>query len=323
MWQMTGNKSYKIQILRGLAILAVVLIHNTPIGIAQVWCRPFINFSVGMFLFLSGLLSSMEKWNLKKRILKITIPYIIWTLIYVILGNIKTPENIPWLYFKNLITADSAAVMYFVFVYCEVTFLIPVIDKVARSRYRWVGFVLSPLEIIIMRMIPVITGLEVNRYISLVMHISCLGWLIYYYFGYLLGNGYLKVTVSFSTIFWMWIVAIALQIAEGYWYYSMGELNCGTQLKLSAVLAGLLFVMLGYRYLEVDNVPMPKVLHLLGDYSFGIFFSHLAIMRVLGHFSSYKQVGYPLNAIIVIALSLLVVMAGRKILGKYAKYLAF
>lgn len=45
---MTDNKSYRIQVLRGLAIIAVVLIHNTPSGLAQVWCRPFINFSVGL-----------------------------------------------------------------------------------------------------------------------------------------------------------------------------------------------------------------------------------------------------------------------------------
>ena len=68
--EMTKEKSYKIQVLRGLAIIAVVLIHNTPGGIAQVWCRPFLNFSVGLFLFMSAMLSSVEKWNPKKRILR-------------------------------------------------------------------------------------------------------------------------------------------------------------------------------------------------------------------------------------------------------------
>lgn len=48
-------KSYKIQLLRGTAIIAVVFIHNTPSGIWSVICRSFLNFSVGMFLFLSGM----------------------------------------------------------------------------------------------------------------------------------------------------------------------------------------------------------------------------------------------------------------------------
>ena len=39
--QLSRIKSYNIQVLRGIAIIAVAFIHNTPEGIAQVWCRPF------------------------------------------------------------------------------------------------------------------------------------------------------------------------------------------------------------------------------------------------------------------------------------------
>jgi len=56
--KLTSEQSKKIQYLRGLAIIAVVFIHNTPTGLAQVFCRPFLNFSVGLFLFLSGMLSN-------------------------------------------------------------------------------------------------------------------------------------------------------------------------------------------------------------------------------------------------------------------------
>ena len=49
--------SYKIQILRGLSIVAVVLVHNTPAGLTRVILRPFLNPSVCVFLFLSGILS--------------------------------------------------------------------------------------------------------------------------------------------------------------------------------------------------------------------------------------------------------------------------
>lgn len=320
---MTDNKSYRIQVLRGLAITAVVLIHNTPSGLAQVWCRPFINFSVGLFLFLSGMLSSAERWNPKKRILKIAIPYVIWTLVYVIIGNFKNLTNIPIAYVKNLITARSAAVMYYVFVYCESTLLIPLIDKLARSKYKWVGFLISPIEIIVMRLIPLVSGYEVNKYIRVIMGVSCLGWFIYYYLGYLLGNGLLRIKVPTSKIILMWVGSIVLQIMEGYWYYSMGESNCGTQLKLTAILSGVLFTLLAYRYLDSENAPAPKLFHFLGDYSFGIFFAHLAVMIVLGHIPHYREyVIYPFNAIIAIAITLLCVVIGRKLLGKYAKYLA-
>ncbi len=323
MQQITGSKSYKIQVLRGLAILAVVLIHNSPAGIAQAWCRPFINFSVGMFLFLSGILSSAERWNPKKRILKVAIPYVLWTIIYVVISNAKNPTNIPVAFIKNLITAGSAAVMYYVFVYCEFTLLIPIIDKLGRSKYKWFGFLITPLEIIIMKLIPLVTGYEVNKYIAIIMNVSCLGWFTYYYLGYLLGNGLIKIKLPTSKIFIIWVGAIGLQIAEGLWYFSMGEQNCGTQLKLSAILTGVLFVLLGYRYLEAEKAPAPLFLHVLGDYSFGIFFSHLAVMSVLRHLPYYNKIAvFPLNALIAISVSFLCVIIGKKLLGKYAKYLA-
>ncbi len=79
--QPSENQSGKIQILRGIAIIAVVFLHNTPTGIIEVFCRPFTNFAVGLFLFLSGLLTSKDRWNPQKRITKVIIPYVIWTFI--------------------------------------------------------------------------------------------------------------------------------------------------------------------------------------------------------------------------------------------------
>ena len=125
MMTVSPKKSYMIQMLRGFAIIAVVFIHNTPDGLPQVFCRPFLNFSVGLFLFLSGMLSSADKWKPRKRIMKILIPYIIWTLLYVILHTYKEPTQSPLVYIKQLITGKAASVMYYVFIYCELTLLIP------------------------------------------------------------------------------------------------------------------------------------------------------------------------------------------------------
>ena len=323
MQQVTDSMSCRIQVLRGLATVAVVLIHNTPSGMAQVWYRPFINFSVGMFLFLSGLLSSMERWNPKKRILKVIIPYIIWTFIYVLIGNINNPEQIPIAYIESLITAKSAAVMYYVFVYCEFTLLTPLIDKLARTKFKWIGFVIAPIEIIIMRLIPLVSGYEVNKYTRIIMDISCLGWFSYFYLGYLLGNDYIQIKTTTVRLLIMWVGAIALQILEGYWYFSMGESNCGTQLKLTSILTGVLFCLLAYKYINTSGTPAPNILYYLGEYSFGIFFAHLAVMSVLNHITHYKDyVIYPVNAVVTIAITAMCVCVGNKILGKYAKYLA-
>lgn len=114
----------------------------------------------------------------------------------------------------------------------------------------------------------------------------------------------------------------ALQILEGMWYFSLDETNCGTQLKLSAILTNVFVLLIAYRFITSDKTVSAKSLYLIGNNSFGIYFSHLAVMWVLNHIPHYENLWYPLNAAIVVIISLMCVVIGKKILGKNAKYLA-
>lgn len=317
------NKSYKIQLLRGVAIIAVVAIHNAPDGLAQVWIRPFVNFCVGLFIFLSGLLSCASKYKPWKRIKKIIIPYLIWTLIYIVGGNLKTPMRIPISYLRALITGKAAMIMYYVFVYCELTLLIPLVEKLAKSKLKYLGLFISPLEIIIFRLLPIVFGIELNDNFITIRTLSCLGWFIYFYLGYLIGNNCVDFKLTTPELIFLLCLSCIFQISEGYLYYYMGEANFGTQLKLSSIMTGVFFVLLAYKYICLDRVYKIKWLKLLGDYSFGIYFSHLAIQYVLVIIPFYsKFVIFPLNVIVVTVSTTICVYIGNKILGKYAKYLA-
>ncbi|MBR3836099.1 MAG: acyltransferase [Clostridia bacterium] len=321
--KLTTEQSKNIQILRGLAIIAVVFIHNTPIGLAQVFCRPFLNFSVGLFLFLSGMLSNASNWNPTKRIIKVLIPYVLWTLIYSIMYNITTPISIPSAFVKNVLTGKAAAVMYYIFIYCEFTLLIPFIDRLAKSKFKYCGFLIAPIEIVIMRSIPLIAGIAINKYISILMSISCLGWFTYFYLGYLVGNKLISINATATKITLLWMLSILLQILEGYYYYTLGYENCGTQLKLTSIISGALFALMAYNYVIHGAVRNIKVLELLGDNSFGIYFSHLAVMAVIEHIPVYTSyVTYPITAVITIVLTTICVLLGKRVLGKYSKYLA-
>ena len=321
--KMVSEQSRRIQALRGLAIIAVVFIHNTPTGIAQVFCRPFLNFAVGLFLFLSGLLSDSANWNPQKRIIKVFIPYVLWSLIYSIMYNISNPISIPISFVKNVLTGKAAATMYYIFVYCQFTLLIPFIDKLAKSKFKYLGFLISPVEIIVMRSIPLIIGLEINRYISAIMSISCLGWFTYFYLGYLLGNNELSVNTASKKLPLLWMTSLLFQIAEGYYLYTLEYENCGTQLKLTSIFSGVLFALMAYNYVIRGKTRNTKILELLGDNSFGIYFSHLAVMAVVGHIPGYaKYVTYPVSAVIAIFLTIICVLLGKRILGKNSRYLA-
>jgi fucose 4-O-acetylase-like acetyltransferase len=73
------------------------MIHTTPLGTCQAVCRPVINFSVATFLFISGYLTKTENDNwgnfCKKRIIRVLIPYVIWTVLYTLPAIISGKEN--------------------------------------------------------------------------------------------------------------------------------------------------------------------------------------------------------------------------------------
>lgn len=320
---MTNSKSRHIQILRGLAIIAVVCIHNMPGGLWQICVRPFLNFPVGLFLFLSGMLSNARNWKPRKRIAKVMIPYVLWTLIYVVIYNLFDPVAIPMEFLKNLVTADAAGMLYYIFIYCEFTLLIPVIDKLARSKYRYLGFLITPAEIILMRMIPLMTQWYVlPGFLRTLRGISCLGWFTYFYLGYLMGNDLLTVRQSTKT--WAGILAasIPLQMLKTGWQLSAGVANCGTQMKLSTVLTGVCAAVLAYRFVHGEKGYRSKTLEFIGDNSFGIYFSHCAVMWLLEILPFYSSlVRFPLNVVAVVAVNLGFIVLGKQILGKYGRYL--
>lgn len=320
---LTHTQSRHIQILRGLAIIAVVFIHNAPIGLSQVFIRPFLNFCVGTFLFLSGFLSDRNSWNPKKRLVKVLIPYIIWTFIYVFINYRHSRSEIPSEFFKSLFLGDSVAIMYYIFVYCQFTLLIPLIDKIANSKYKYIGFIISPLEIIFMRTLPIIMGYKNNAYLQNIISISCLGWFTYFYLGYLIGNKKITVKYSNSALLIFLATSVFIQMSEGYWYWSLGYTNCGTQLKLSVVLSSCIFVLLGYKFINSEKECKCKLLYTLGNYSFGIYFSHMSVMWMLSLIPSYsKYVVYPFNAVIAVAGTFVLCYVVKKLLKKHSWILA-
>ena len=318
-----SSTSSRIQVVRGIAIIAVVLIHTLPVGALQVWVRPFLNIAVGLFLFLSGMLSKASKWKPGKRLFKILVPYFLWTLIYVVFFFYMLPSEIPVEFLKRLILGNVTPAMYYVFVYCELTLLIPLIDKLAKSKLKMLGFAISPIEIIVMRMLPALLGYQLPEVVNTIMELSCLWCFSFFYLGYLVGNGMLKISLSNAKLIVLSIVGLVLQFGEGYWLYLRGDENCGTQAKISILITTSFFALLMYRYVH-SNAGIPGFIKFIGDHSFGIFFAHYLFVILLRKMTLLNDcLVFPLNGIIVLGVSLLLSWGGSKLPGKAGKYLAF
>lgn len=101
-------------------------------------------------------------------------------------------------------------------------------------------------------------------------------------------------------------------------------INCGTQLKLSAIASGLTICIYAFRFIHSDLYinKFSSLFKLIGDNSFGIFFCHIAIMMVLNKIPGYKSIAiFPLNGIIALIISLLFTILVKRLFKSYAKYL--
>lgn len=310
------KRNNMVQVFRAIAIIAVVMIHTSPAGYWQVFFKPFINFPVATFLFLSGYLTRIdnENWSafFKKRISRVIIPYIIWTLLYTLFtGNL---HRLP----ANLLTAQTIAPFYYIFVYIQFVLLTPLMGKLGRSRYRWLGWLVTPLSMLVFQY-PMLAGTRLPYIAQLFWDDSCLGWFTFYYLGLLLGNRIIDNHSSKSTLGLLLIASIALQMAEGYAWMKLGQpVACGTQMKLSTVLTNTVLMLIVHQCLQSRSHERQRpILVALGDYSFGIFLCHIMVLKTLRLIPYYQAIPYPVTSLIVLLISFAVCYCVTKIGGNH------
>jgi len=312
----------KIQILKAIAIFAVILIHTVPGSEITLFIRPFINFAVALFIFLSGYLTKIhidnKKSFYKKRIFRVVIPYILWSLFYTILNH-GLQSNILLIYLKNLITSESCYTFYYIIVYIQLVLITPMIEKIVESKYNWIPWFIQPLWIIIMRYMMYILNVPVS---STFIGYFFMAWFSFYYLGILLGNKIFELKISKYTYI-ITLIMLILQIIEGFiWYKFFSNFDiANSQLKLTTNLTSAAFMFVCYYYLISDKIyfKSDKIFNLLvrvGDYSFGIYLIHPAIITLLNRFAIYNFLIFPFNSILIFIVSFILVFCGNKIFKK-------
>lgn len=311
-------KDQRIQTFRAIAIIAVVMVHTMPPGNWQIFLRPLINFPVATFLFLSGYLTrdSNENWSAfyRRRLSRIAVPYIVWTVIYS-LPDISSSGLIALA--KNLVSANACGTLYYIFVYAQFVLLTPFLFKLAKSRYRYLGWLIAPVSVLLFKYYGYSFGIHTNKYLYLLWSDLCLGWFTFYYLGLLLGNKIINKKYNLPTLTTVYAVSIVLQMIEGYIWAKLDAGNCGSQLKLSSLLSSSIFVLILYTLLQSNTFQSrSRILTLIGEYSFGIYLSHILFIRLLEYWGSSKTVSFPLFSVTVVSFSLIFCNTLDYLLGK-------
>ena len=96
-----------------------------------------------------------------------------------------------------------------------------------------------------------------------------------------------------------------------------------TQLKISVIITNIVFLLLVKDWItdsKIKNNFLLNILKEIGNMSFAIYLSHILIINILSKFVT-KVYFFPLNSILVLILSCLCVIIGRRILKNLSKYM--
>lgn len=326
---MSSQSSQKIQILRAFAIVAVVAIHTCAEGPAGVIIRPFLNFAVALFLGLSGYLtrSGIGWGKVRKRLLRVFIPYCIWSLIY-------TAARGTWARFPiHFLTGYSCGAFYFIVVYMQLTLLAPLADGMIHSRLRNLGFLITPAAIGF-EYIFEFAGRELPKPYNEVFFPV---WFIYYYLGMMVRAdideeraGFLtdagKRAVSRRWILILLPISMILQISEAFLWSAGGYGRMKyTQIKLGTLVTSCLVILLAIRWITSGmEIPFSKkfshALTYVGDISFGIYFTHILCMDILEDideaFELVIEHVFPLSTILVLTVNIAAIFFARLLFPK-------
>ena len=283
--------------------------------------RPILNFSVALFLFISGYLTCQKiddiKSFYKRRLLRVGIPYVIWSIAYMIPLVIKNTITIKRA-LTYLLTGKICVPFYFIFVYVQLVLVTPFIIKMAKSKYLFVGFTISPISIIITRYL--LPYLDIKLSFPFGTE-NVFNWLLFYYLGILLGNNIISFKMNMKKEIVWYVICLVVSGLEGMLWYKQGNFDMATtQLRLSSILTSVVALLLSYSFITEDsyithNNIFIRFMISLGNCSFGIYLSHMIFIMVFSRIHFLDIMSFPVLTILVLIISWLFVLIGERIFG--------
>lgn len=326
------NRILYLDIIRIVACIMVITQHAPmpEIGTNSMLlsATSFLTYPcIGLFFMVSGALLLPVKQAssvfYRRRLTKVAIPTIVWTLLYLLLDLLK--GNYPIIYILKSIVSiplmPGVPAFWFIYVLIGLYLFAPIIspwlEKTAKSEIR-LFLVLWGISLLI----PVLNG-YMNipyGYYSVLCYFS--GYLGYFVLGYYLRN-YQKEVSLFSTLFLIGIPILAYAICK---YYNMkSDFNTYYYLSIfSAPMTMGWFLLLKKLFENVDLMRGNDLISSLSNACFGIYLVHLLVMRnilweidVLSSYGGFLQI--VLTSLLTLFFSYIIVYLLSKL--PFSKYL--
>lgn len=318
-------KNNKIQIIRAILALFVVLIHALPNNTElRIILRSILNISVAGFIFLSGFLTKLDvetKAFYKKRVLTVLVPYLIFSVLYSIpeIMHLNLPDSLELLV-KNIITSEGKYHLYYLVVYIQLVLIAPLLARIAKQKSKildMIVFLIQPLFIACLYL--GILGesiIKVSPWYGIVFP----AWLSYYYLGLVVGNRAKSVKASGVLLLATFMLSSIFQIAEGFIWKEGGAISdiYYSQLRITALVQNILGVLLLAKIAMSKKRITARLLERVGNASFGIYLLHPALIMLCDKILVRTEATFVVTFVVAFAGSFATVLVLNKIVPRKA-----
>jgi len=343
----TGSENLEwIDSLRVLATFSVIFLHVTggilyqygSISILDWWTGNIydssVRFCVPIFLMISGALILSKTYEsigeyLKKRVLKILLPFLFWSIIYIVRDVFLNFSQGEYLTFIEILKftfiklkGGACFHLWYVYLIIGLYLFFPIIGKwIRKSNQHEIKYFIGIWMITIFTYLPFVKKLIPNIEIS-------------YFSGYIgfpiLGYYLSKITLNISgkkVIYIFFILTGFLITTLGTFYMTkhQGRFWSGFYAYLSPnVILVSIGIFLFFKDFVKHNTRTSSVVRFFCKYSYGTYLIHILVFWELGKFGfSYSFVnpviGIPVTSILCFIFSTLIIFGVNKLplLGKY------
>lgn len=326
------------QSIRGICILAVVLVHSlggfdysTGYGTEFVVLRQIINFAVATFVFMAGYFVNIDTLSDKEFSYKhwinyrggrLCIPFMIWSLLYSgleLLNTVHSGNEIHWFGFVcRFIVGKSSTPFYYIVVLVQLTVITPWLVKIVKrngigSRILWL---VTPVYLVYLYTWNYIVGTSPRLYETLFP-----AWFGFYYLGIQVRCGWKLKCSGYAVtgaLALSCIEAVGLRAAGFDIGFYTSQITVGSFLYSVTIIGWLLKK-------NENNRSGCHLLSKIGDCSYGIFYIHMVVLMIVGRFIKCENwyAYWILRFVLTVAISCIIVHIGQIILKNHKKLLRY
>jgi surface polysaccharide O-acyltransferase-like enzyme len=295
----------EMDVIRAVSALSIIMIHVSGVYTASSRSAYLINqlvrFAVPVFILISGLLLSVSGYEyngvsgylkfLSKRLKKIFIPYVLWSLIFILfnmrddLSPIRTdPGGFLADTGKKLLYGSAHAHLYFIIIILQLYLLFPVLRALMKVHGRIVlaaSFVLT----LVFQTGVYLQAMEIMNFPAPILpnYMFFPTWIFYFVFGIYFASRLesyevhaAKKTVLFAVA---WVLSLVVLMADSRLTETF-DLSIKPAVLLYSMVSFFLLYSLALR-LKDSKLKILGGLDWISRQSFTIYLSHLFIIKIL------------------------------------------